>query len=87
MSAVLATSAASFSIAHNHPTMSVQPSVQDRLLTNSVMDAANALGILFEEHVIVEPGGDSFSFRAAGLINGATRPKTRAASRPKKGKG
>lgn len=78
--AILATAAPMFSIAHNHPTLSVLPSPEDIHLTKSVMNAANVLGLLFEDHVIVEPSGESFSFREAGLIDGATRPKTRAAT-------
>jgi hypothetical protein len=70
---ILATAAPAFSVAHNHPTMSVLPSAADIDLTHRVMDAANVLGLLFEDHVIVEPSGERFSFREAGLIGGLDR--------------
>lgn len=81
MTAILATGASAFSVAHNHPTMTALPSASDAQLTHDLMEAANVLGLLFEDHVIVEPGGDSFSFRKAKMIVGARRPKATAASR------
>lgn len=80
LSAVLMSGAPAFSVAHNHPTMSVLPSVADTQLTHAFMDAANVLGLLFEDHVIVEPGGDSFSWREAGWINGKNRETPRKAA-------
>ena len=80
MTAVLATGAPAFSIAHNHPTMSVLPSSSDIALTHDLMDAANTLGLLFEDHVIVEPTGDSFSFREAKMIAGERRRAPKAAT-------
>lgn len=80
LTAVLAAGAAAFSVAHNHPTMSVLPSQADMDLTRAIMNAANILGLLFEDHVIVEPRGDSFSFRDVGLITGVTRPPLRTAN-------
>lgn len=68
LTAVVASGSTAFSVAHNHPTQSAAPSVGDMELTHAVMAAANACGLLFEDHVIVEPNGSSFSFRAAGLI-------------------
>lgn len=68
LTAVLAAGADTFSVAHNHPTQSALPSQADYQLTHDIMEAANACGMVFEEHVIVEPGGDSFSFRDAKLI-------------------
>ncbi len=70
LTAVLAAGAPAFAIAHNHPTMSASPSIADHSLTHSIMDAANVCGLLFEEHVIVEPTGAFYSFRDAGLILG-----------------
>lgn len=68
LTAVLATGAPRFSIAHNHPTMTALPSYADRQLTNDVIAAANACGLIFEDHVIVDSTGDSFSFVAAGYV-------------------
>lgn len=68
LTAVVSSGSDAFSVAHNHPTQSALPSQADYQLTHDVMDAANACGLLFEDHIIVEPGGDHFSFREAGLI-------------------
>lgn len=70
LTAVLATGAPSFSVAHNHPSMSAEPSYADRNMTNVLMTAANACGLVFEDHVIVEPLGRHFSFADAGMIIG-----------------
>ena len=80
LTAVLAAGAPAFSVAHNHPTMDPTPSYADRQLTNTLMEAANSVGLLFEDHVIVEPTGRSFSFRDAGLIIGVNRPGVKAAA-------
>ncbi|HEX5016557.1 MAG TPA: JAB domain-containing protein [Actinomycetes bacterium] len=82
--AVVATSAPMFSIAHNHPTMLAIPSVSDNNLTEKVMTGANALGLVFEDHVVVEPGGDWYSYREAGRIIGDERKTPKAASRRKR---
>jgi hypothetical protein len=62
-----------FTIAHNHPTLGVLPSVEDHQLTHRVMDAANVVGLVFEEHLIVTPTFEFFSFRDAKLLNPAKR--------------
>jgi DNA repair protein RadC len=83
MTAVLATSAPRFSLGHNHPTRSAQPSTSDNDLTRKIMDAANNCGLVFEDHIIVEPGGGFYSYHDAGVITdvkqGSARKK--AASR------
>lgn len=73
MTAVLTAGGVVFAVAHNHPTLSPWPSVEDQDLTHAMMDAANACGLVFEDHVVVEPGGTHFSFRDAGLIVPAPR--------------
>jgi hypothetical protein len=37
-------------------------------LTAKVMTAANSVGLYFEDHLIVGPDAETFSFLAAGLI-------------------
>lgn len=73
LSAVLMSGSEAFAVAHNHPTLNSLPSLSDHDLTHKVMDAANACGLMFEEHVIVEPGGDFYSFRDSGLLIPASR--------------
>lgn len=68
LTAVLAAGAPRFALAHNHPTMQALPSLSDIHQTNHFMEAANTVGLLFEDHVIVEPKGDFYSFATAGKI-------------------
>jgi DNA repair protein RadC len=74
LTAVLVTGAEVFSVAHNHPVPeSVAPSVSDGALNHAIMNAANICGLIYEEHVIVCPTKEYFSFRDAGLIKPAPR--------------
>lgn len=73
MTAVLSAGATVFTLAHNHPTGNALPSVEDQNLTHKVMEAANACGLVFEEHIIVEPSGGSFSFVEHKLLIPAPR--------------
>ena len=68
VSAVLLAGTDRFMLAHNHPSGDVSPTANDMLLTHRVMDASNALGIYFEDHVIVGPPDHFFSLTNAGLI-------------------
>jgi DNA repair protein RadC len=68
MSAVLLAATDRFILAHNHPNGDVSPTRADADLTDTVMTAANACGLYFEDHQIVGPGGKLFSFAASGLI-------------------
>jgi DNA repair protein RadC len=68
LTAVLATGAIAFTLAHNHPAISVVPSVSDHDLSLKVMEAANTVGLIYEEHIIVGPTDEYFSFVDAGLI-------------------
>lgn len=68
MGGVLASGAERFWLAHNHPSLSAQPSPADIHLTQEVMAAANTLKLHFEDHVILVPDGSYFSFARAGLL-------------------
>ena len=57
-----------FEIAHNHPSGDVAPTVLDVDLTRKVMNAANTCGLYFEDHIILSPNGDYYSFFEAGLL-------------------
>lgn len=69
---VLAAQTDRFWIAHNHPSGPVTPTAPDIILTHAVMDAANTVGLSFEDHVITGPNG-WFSFYDNGLITRTER--------------
>ncbi|WP_232822984.1 RadC family protein [Oceanibium sediminis] len=54
-------------LVHNHPSGDPEPSAADITMTHKVADAADALGIVLHDHVIIGKASDT-SFRAAGLI-------------------
>lgn len=68
LSAVFLSGTDRFAIAHNHPSGDVSPTIQDLNLTRVLMDAANACGLFFEDHLIVAPNGRSYSFTEGGLL-------------------
>ena len=95
LAAVLAAQTDRFYIAHNPPTGSVRPTKQDMQLTADVMEAANAVGMSFEDHIITGPEG-WFSFFDHGLLIRATGlgfqdslkpPRRKAAGRTGRQKG
>jgi DNA repair protein RadC len=47
----------SFAIVHNHPSGDVEPSPQDRTVTDAIKDAADLLGIPLVDHVIIGDDG------------------------------
>jgi len=59
--------AAALVIAHNHPNGQVTPSEQDKVLTRSILLAAETVGVKIVDHLIVS-ANESFSFRKAGLL-------------------
>lgn len=59
--------ASSIILIHNHPSGVASPSDADKSLTAKVSGAANLFDIEVLDHLIVT-SGDSFSFRAAGLL-------------------
>ncbi|MCB1065440.1 MAG: DNA repair protein RadC [Verrucomicrobiae bacterium] len=71
---VIAWSAASFILVHNHPSGNPSPSQADISLTRQLRDAAGLLKIEMHDHVIVGSPSDRvdsqpyFSFRESGLI-------------------
>ncbi|MBD3249497.1 hypothetical protein GF336_05610 [Candidatus Woesearchaeota archaeon] len=58
---VLTANAVSFIIAHNHPSMNSSPSRNDTQITEEIAEAAKAVKLVFQDHIII---GESFySFR------------------------
>jgi DNA repair protein RadC len=54
-------------LVHNHPSGDPSPSAADRSTTEDIRHAADAIGIVLHDHVIVG-NGDWFSFRQSGLL-------------------
>ena len=56
-------------LAHNHPSGSKQPSVQDKEITRKINEACKLLDITLVDHLIIVPeAGDYFSFMDEGLL-------------------
>lgn len=68
LTAVLLAGTDRFKMVHNHPSGDVSPTMLDVELTRMVMTAANSVGLFFEDHLIVGPEVESFSFLEHGLI-------------------
>lgn len=71
--AVLAAGCDRFIILHNHPTNDPQPTNPDLDLTRKVMTGANAVGLYFDDHIVLTPGGAHYSMAAMGLIRQSER--------------
>ena len=63
----LAVQASALIVAHNHPSGDACPSDADIAMTHAIVAAAEALGIVLHDHVIIGKGED-FSFRSEGLL-------------------
>lgn len=57
IAAVITSGSERFLMVHNHPSNNPHPSPGDSHLTKTVMDAANATGLYFEDHLILTPSG------------------------------
>lgn len=60
--------AASFVVAHNHPSQSLQPSKADRLATEHLAQIGTLLDIKLLDHLIITSQGGYFSFADEGLL-------------------
>lgn len=59
--------AAGVIVAHNHPSGTPAPSVEDSVFTQNLVQAARAMGVTVHDHVIV--GAEAhYSFKGAGLM-------------------
>lgn len=68
LTSVLLSGTDRFVVVHNHPSGNVEPSSVDIDLTHKVMNAANQVGLYFEDHVIIGSGGEHLSMTERGLI-------------------
>jgi DNA repair protein RadC len=82
LAAVLVSGCERFYLVHNHTTDVVKPTDADLDITDVVMAAANACGLYFEDHVIVSPSGQWYSFRQKGRMEPAPYPVQNVASEP-----
>ena len=56
------------SLCHNHPSGNLNPSSDDKRITNQFKQASICLGKRLIDHIIISPDGDFFSFNDEGLI-------------------
>jgi len=68
LTAVLLAGTHRFVIAHNHSTGDVTPTIIDIDLTRTIMVAANACGLYFEDHYILGPNREVLSFADKGIL-------------------
>lgn len=68
LAAVLTTGCERFLLVHNHPSNDPEPSDGDIELTRTVMEAANAAGLYFEDHFVLAPSGRYRSLRIDGMM-------------------
>lgn len=54
--------AAAIIVAHNHPSGNVEPSAEDRAVTETLVEAGDILGVRLLDHIIIAPTGH-YSFR------------------------
>jgi DNA repair protein RadC len=64
----LETGAASVVFSHNHPAEDPSPSLCDRDITRDLVIALGVFQVKVLDHIIVTPGGRSYSFNDQGLI-------------------
>jgi hypothetical protein len=84
IAAVVTAGCERFILAHNHPSNVTTPSQQDHDLTRTVMTAANAAGLYFEDHIILAPSGKWHSMTLAHEMKPADYAAHAAAASPMK---
>jgi DNA repair protein RadC len=67
--ACILNNASSVILAHNHPSMNLQPSPADITLTQLLMKAGMILDIPLLDHIIINQKGNYFSFKDSGYLN------------------
>ena len=55
-------------LCHNHPSGNLNPSNDDKRVTNQFKQASICLGKRLIDHIIISPDGDFFSFNNEGLL-------------------
>lgn len=65
---VIVDRAAAIIVAHNHPSGNTEPSEEDIMLTERLLEAGYILGIHLLDHIILSPRGNYLSFAQKGLL-------------------
>jgi DNA repair protein RadC len=68
LSVALKTAASSIILAHNHPSGNLEPSVQDKYLTERIKKAADLIEVSVQDHLVLAPNRKYFSFSDEGLL-------------------
>lgn len=68
MTAVLLSGTDRFLVAHNHPSDDISPTMADVDAVHMIMTAANAVGLYFDDSLIIGPSGEMVSMRELGHI-------------------
>jgi len=68
LSAALRMGTSRFVLAHNHPSQDIRPSREDIKLTSSVLAAAKACDMWFEDHLILIADGGWTSMASLGYL-------------------
>jgi DNA repair protein RadC len=66
--ACILNNASSVILAHNHPSMNLQPSLTDITLTQLLEKAGMILDIPLLDHIIINQKGNYFSFKESGYL-------------------
>jgi DNA repair protein RadC len=66
--ACILNNASSVILAHNHPSMNLQPSLTDINLTQLLVKAGMILDIPLLDHIIINQKGNYFSFKDSGYL-------------------
>lgn len=66
LTAVLLSGTDRFVVVHNHPSGDVTPTVIDIKLTKTIQEAAETVGLRFEDHIIVGPPNEFYSLAQHG---------------------
>lgn len=68
LSVALTIAATRIIISHNHPSGTLKPSDADCLLTAKLKQACKYLDITLDDHLIVTPDGEFYSFANEGIL-------------------
>lgn len=66
--AAILSNAASIILAHNHPSLCVDPSEEDKKVTERINEASKIMGITFIDHIIVCDSEEYYSFKENGYL-------------------
>lgn len=68
LSVALQTAATRIILSHNHPSGTLKPSEADCILTDKLKKACSYLDINLDDHLIVTPSGEFYSFACEGIL-------------------